>query len=50
MYGNTKRSFDDIWDYLGIKEGLEFDLEFDNVAILRKPKKYWEVYKEFEIR
>tara|TARA_Y100000310_G_scaffold137432_1_gene136286 strand:+ start:6670 stop:7200 length:531 start_codon:yes stop_codon:yes gene_type:complete len=49
-YGNTKKSFDDIWDYLKTKEKPEFDLGFDNITILRKPRKYWEIYKEFRIK
>ena len=49
-YGSTKKSFSIIWDYLQTLEKPEFDLEFDNIAILKKPKKYWQIYKEFKIK
>lgn len=44
-YGNTKASFNKIWHYLKEQNKPEFDVEFDNITILRKPKKLWEVHK-----
>ena len=48
-YGNTKKSFNGIWNYLKTLESPKFDLKFDNIAILKK-RKYWEIYKVYKIK
>ena len=49
-YGNTKKSFNNIWNYLKTLNKPQFDLYFDNITILKKGKKYWKVYKEFRLK
>jgi len=49
-YGNTKKSFDGIWSYLQTLEKPDFDLVFDRVAIMKKMRGKWEVYREFKIK
>ena len=49
-YGNTKKTFNDIWGYLNKIKKPNFNLEFDNITILKKPRKYWKIYKEFKIK
>jgi len=49
-YGNTKETFDKIWNYLKIKKAPNFDLKFDNICILKKAKKGWKIYKTFRIQ
>jgi len=49
-YGNTKESFNKIWKYIKTLEKPNFQLEFDNITILRKPKKFWKVYKIYKLR
>lgn len=49
-YGNTKESFNKIWKYLNTLEKPNFQLEFDNITILRKPKKFWKVYKIYKLK
>jgi len=49
-YGNTKETFDVIWKYLEELGNPEFDLKFDNITILIKPEKRWEVHKVYEIK
>lgn len=48
-YGNTKESFDKIWNYLKTLTKPKFDLKFDNITILKK-EKYWKIYKVYEIK
>ena len=47
-YGNTKINFNLIWNYLKKKNKQKFNLKFDNISIIRKPK-YWEIYKIYKI-
>lgn len=49
-YGNTKESFDNIWNYLKKLDKPNLDLVFDNITILKKPKKYWKVHKVFKLK
>jgi len=49
-YGNTKESFNGIWRYLKKLEKPKFELNFDNITIMKKQGKYWKVYREFKIR
>lgn len=48
-YSNSQDTFSLIWNSLSKLEKPNFDLEFDNITILRKPKKFWEVYKVYEL-
>jgi len=49
-YGNTNETFYEIWSYLKKIEKPKFDMEFDNITILKKPRKgRWRIYKVFEI-
>jgi len=48
-YGNTKESFDGIWNYLKKLDKPKFELMFDNITIMKKSGKYWRVYKEFKL-
>ena len=48
VYGNTPDSFKRIWKEVSdIKPN--YDIEFDNIAIMRKPKKYWKIHKIYKI-
>lgn len=49
-YGNTKKSFNGIWNYLKKLSKPHFDLEFDNITIMKKPEKYWKIHKEFKLK
>jgi 2'-5' RNA ligase len=49
-YGNTKESFDGIWNYLAKLKKPKFNLKFDNITLLKKVRGKWKVYKEFEIK
>jgi len=49
VYGNTPESFKIIWRYLKSLEKPKFDFEFDNITILKKPKRLWKVHKVFKI-
>lgn len=49
-YGNTKKSFHNIWNYLKKLDKPKFDLKFDNLTIMKKTRKRWVIYKEFKIR
>jgi len=48
-YGNTKETFDTIWNYLEGLEKPKFDLKFDNITIMIKPEGSWKVHKVYEI-
>ncbi|MEK6893869.1 MAG: 2'-5' RNA ligase family protein [Nanoarchaeota archaeon] len=48
-YGNTKKTFNIIWNYLQSLEIPRFDLLLDNLTILKKPRKYWKIHKVFKI-
>jgi hypothetical protein len=49
-YGNTKESFKKIWNYVKNLKKPRFDLKFDNITILIKPRKYWKIHKEFKLK
>jgi len=49
-YGNTPETFEKIWSHLKKLLSPEFNLEFDNITILKKPHNLWEVHKEFELK
>lgn len=48
-YGNTKKSFKGIWNFLKNGDKPKFNLKLNNIAIMKEGKKYWRVYKEFKI-
>lgn len=48
-YGNNKDTFKIIWKYLNSLEKPSFDLEFDNITILKKSRKLWKIHKVFKI-
>lgn len=50
IYGNTKEKFETIWDFVNKNINVDFELEFDNISILKEVKpKIWKVHKIFEI-
>lgn len=49
-YGNSKETFNIIWNYLRTKKKPGFNLDFDNIALLRKPNDKWEIYKKYKLR
>jgi len=48
-YGNTKESFNQIWNYIGKLDKPKFKLYFDNITILKKPRKYWKIHKIYKL-
>ena len=49
-YGNTKKSFNGIWNYLKGLNKPRFELMFDNITIMKRGRRYWKVYKGFKIK
>ncbi|MFA7707793.1 MAG: 2'-5' RNA ligase family protein [Candidatus Pacearchaeota archaeon] len=49
-YGNTSKSFNKIWDYLSKLDKPKFNLSFDNITILKKPREYWKIHRIYELR
>lgn len=49
-YGNTEKSFKNIWNYLGKLDKPYFKLKFDNLTIMKKQGKYWKIYREFKLK
>jgi len=49
-YGNTKKSFNEIWNYLKKLNKPKFELMFDNITIMKKVGKYWKIHKEFKLK
>lgn len=49
-YGNSKNSFAQIWRYLKSIPKPDFEMEFNNISIMKKSKGLWKPYKEFEIK
>ncbi len=49
IYSNASKNFKKIWKYIS-KSKPNFNLKFDNIAIIRKPRKYWQVYKIYKIK
>jgi 2'-5' RNA ligase len=49
-YGNTKETFDKIWNYLMKLDKPKFDLKFDNITLLKKTRGKWKIYKEFKLK
>lgn len=49
-YGNTKKSFNEIWNYLKKLNKPKFELMFDNITIMKKSGKCWKVYRRFKLK
>ena len=49
-YGNTKKSFNGIWNYLKKLNKSDFEMMFDNITIMKKSGKYWRVHKTFKLK
>lgn len=49
-YGNTPENFKGIMEYVGALSEKKFEMKFDNIALLKKNKNVWEVYKTYEIK
>lgn len=49
IYGNTPKNFKRIWDYATYLKP-DFDIEFDNITILKKPRKYWRIYRIYRLK
>lgn len=49
-YGNTKDSFNKIWKYLKTLDTPSFDVELNNLAILKQQREKWKIHKEFKLR
>ncbi|MFA5019821.1 MAG: 2'-5' RNA ligase family protein [Candidatus Pacearchaeota archaeon] len=48
-YGNTKETFDIIWNYLRTQKKPKYSLSLDNLTLLYKPKGKWKVKKRFNL-
>ena len=48
-YGNSLKKFDHMWRYINTLNKPRFDLSFDNVTILKKPRKYWTIHKVYKL-
>jgi 2'-5' RNA ligase len=49
VYGNTPESFNKIWKYV-FEIKPKFNLELDNITILKKPRKYWKIHKVYKLK
>jgi 2'-5' RNA ligase len=49
-YANSQESYDGIVEILEKTPNPDFDFKFDNIALLKKNKNVWEVYKIYEIK
>ncbi len=49
IYGNTPENFKKIWKEVADLKP-KFDLQFDNITILKKPRKYWKIHKIYSIK
>ena len=49
-YGNTKESFNGIWKYLKTLAKAQFELNFDNITVMKKQGDRWKVHRGFKIR
>ncbi len=49
VYGNTPANFKKIWKEVSNLKP-KFDVEFDNITILKKPRKYWKIHKVYKIK
>ena len=48
-YGNTKKTFKLIWNYVRELNKPKFELELNNLAIMKKTKNKWKIHKEFKL-
>jgi len=49
-YGNSKKTFNLIWKYVQSIDKPNYDLNFDNITIMKKPKKYWKLHRGFKLK
>jgi len=49
-YGNSPENFKGIMEYVKSLPEKKFEMKFDNIALLKKNKNVWEVYKLYEIK
>ena len=49
-YGNSKKSFNGIWNYLKKLDKPSFEMKFDNITIMKKSRKRWKVYRKFKLK
>ena len=49
-YCNTKKSFNNIWNYLKKLDKPYFKLKFDNITIMKKTGRYWKIHKKFMLK
>jgi len=49
-YGNTKKSFNGIWEHLKKLKRPYFEIMFDNITIMKKSGKYWKIHKKFKLK
>ena len=49
-YSNSPETFNKIWTYLNKLEKPIFDLELDNITIMKKSKNRWVIHKEFKLK
>jgi 2'-5' RNA ligase len=49
-YGNTKKSFSGIWNYVKKLDKPKFNLKLDNITLMKQSGKYWKVHREFKIK
>jgi hypothetical protein len=49
VYGNNPKSFKEIWKYVS-KIHPKFDLKLNQIVIIKKPKKYWEIHKIYKLK
>ncbi len=47
---SKKDNFEKIWNHLHSLDKQKFDLKFDNITILKKPRKLWKTHKRFKIK
>ena len=49
-YCRNEKSFSDIWNHVNKIEKPNFKLRFDNLTLMKKPGKYWEVCSVFKLK
>jgi len=49
-YCNTKKNFNNIWNYLNRLDKPHFKLKFDNITIMKKTGKNWKIHKKFILK
>lgn len=49
-YGNTPETFGKIWNYLQSLPVPSYDMQFDNISLMKKFGNEWKVYRRFELK